>query len=211
MKKVFKIFKWVVIGIISLFVLLIIIGIFAPGTIQVKGEDGQTDDVSLATSSYITDENYEPEEKELLSHTIAVFNHLDMHEWGEVDNFFREYYVQETELAKAYGVWETNPEEIVSIDYVVENKEFTAYLDETEVTPISVNNDNGIEWDTYPYDVWIDFSFELTREVELENGKTKKDKFEVMGNYPPLWNPDNDETRWYLGNLLLRSVETSSN
>lgn len=206
-----KIFKRIFYGILIAIGILFIIGIFVPGEITIKGESGQTDDLSLYSGSFISDENYEPTEKDLLGHTISVLNHLDKHEWENVDNYFLSSYVQETELADVYGAWETDPEDIVSVNYIVENKQYTAFLEELEVSPISVDYTNGVEWSTFPYDVWVDFSFELTRVIELENEKIKKDKFEIMGNYPPLWNSNTDVTRWYLGSLMLRPIDPPLN
>lgn len=204
-KKFLKIGFWVI---VILFGILFVIGMLMPSNIKVKGsDDGKMDDVSFFSDNYITDENYEPEEKDLLGHAVTTLNHLDLHEWNAVDDSFQSDFVEETSLIDVYDVMKTDPEKIDTINYTVENKSFTAYLNEEEVQPIELDKSNGVEWATYPYDVWINFSFTLTRVIKMDNGETKKDTFDVKGNYPPLWLPDISETHWALGSLMLRQAE----
>ncbi|MFD1020570.1 hypothetical protein [Thalassobacillus hwangdonensis] len=204
MKKILKIIGSVIIGIIAL---LFLIGMMMPGDVDVVGADpDHPDNLSLMMDTYITDENYEPEEKEFVRHTMAALNKIDSHEWGRLDEYFTSEAVMETNLREVYMNKEVDPDEIDEIQYEVTNKQFAAFLNEEQVRPIGMNEANGVEWYVFPYDVWVEFKFELERYIKTDDGETYTDKFEVAGNYPPTWRADIQETHWALGALMLREM-----
>ncbi|KAB8137750.1 hypothetical protein F9U64_08055 [Gracilibacillus oryzae] len=211
MKKVKKIFKGIGISVVVIFALLVIIGLLLPGPVTVIGQNPEGDNVDLATSDYITDEDYEPGEKDFLSHTMAVLDYLDHHKWGEVDDHFASELVLETELRKAYVAENVDPDDISEIEYIVRDKQYAAYMEEgSQTNPISTNSSNGVEWATFPYDVWVQFQFELTRIIHLEDDSTQKDVFLVTGDYPPVWQDNVSETYWRLNGLMFQKLDTAT-
>ncbi|ELK48070.1 UNVERIFIED_CONTAM: hypothetical protein N8J90_05865 [Halobacillus marinus] len=209
MKTFIKILKISGIVIGSIFALLVLIGMFMPGEIDVYGEGDseKPDNLTVSMDTYITDEDYEPTEVAFLTHTIAALNEIDNQNWGALDAYFLYERVYETALRDVYMNKEVDPEHITDVHYTVRNKQFQSYLDEQPVSPLSTETDHGVEWATFQYDVWVTFSFELERVITDDEDRTYTDRFEVQGDYPPHWQSSMKETHWRLNSLMLRPLE----
>lgn len=170
------------------------------GSITVEGKHN----LLMDTSNHVSDYNYEPEETDLLQVVVSAFYQADHHDWGDFRKHFVGHKVNETDFAQAYGVYNHDPEDVEQFTYDIKNKQFHAYLEDVKVEPLKTYTKDGVEYAKFPYDVWIEFSFELTRHIQYEDKPTKSDTFFVEGTMPATWHEDINETHWRIQDLYIQ-------
>lgn len=166
--------------------------------------DGREYDLFYTYSSYITDENYEPSEKDFLYLIMSSLSDADFRDYS---SFSKRFLAEEKDdevffsvpMLKKYKLIDFDIEKIEKVQYEVTNRKFVSYDDETDkiLVPRGIDKDGAVSWKKFEYDVFIDFSFDLKRTIHYLNGEKVSHDFHIEGEIPPTYY--GSTAKWFIG------------